>query len=234
MRYRFRGRRISERDGERIMDVLLCFWASLARELDKPPGWARGWARMIVPVLADARDDAWWLARERRASRRRKGNGWNPDAAANHWGIHEHQLDECFGPNKRRRCGLVSVERPPEVRAEEKRERDKARKRAKAKRPRAVYEAESASRLKPWKAFGIERRAWERRGKPAPPQAETTTQVGSVASPEREYATHLRRPRPTAAKEGRSRREAVSPGHGVTTTAGADRRAGRTETRTSP
>ena len=105
----------------------------------------------------------------------------------------------------------MSVERPPEVRAEEKRERDKARKRAKAKRPRAVYEAESASRLKPWKAFGIERRAWERRGKPAPPQAETTTQVGSVASPEREYATHLRRPRPTAAKEGRSRREAVSP-----------------------
>src|SRR4051794_23813377 len=129
VRYRFRGRRISERDGERIMDVLLCFWASLARELDKPPGWARGWACMIVPVLADARDDAWWLARERRASRRRKGNGWKPDAAAKHWGIREHQLDECFGPNKRRRCGLVSIDRPPEVRAEEKREMDRARKR---------------------------------------------------------------------------------------------------------
>ena len=83
-----------------IMDVLLCFWASVARELGKQPGWARGWARMIVPVLADERDDAWWLARERRASRRRKGNGWNPDAAANHWGIHEHQLDECFGPRQ--------------------------------------------------------------------------------------------------------------------------------------
>lgn len=35
--------------------------------------------------------------------------------------------------------------------------------------PRAEYEANSASRTKPWEAFGISERTWRRRGKPTPP-----------------------------------------------------------------
>jgi hypothetical protein len=38
--------------------------------------------------------------------------------------------------------------------------------RAQGIRPRAVYEATSASRTKPWEAQGISRRTWERRGRP--------------------------------------------------------------------
>ena len=38
--------------------------------------------------------------------------------------------------------------------------------RAQGIRPRAVYEATSASRTKPWQAQGISRRTWERRGRP--------------------------------------------------------------------
>src|SRR4051794_10663580 len=107
-RYRADGGRCVTDDGEMIVDVLLCFWAPLARELDKPPGWARAWAWMVVPVLAAERDDAWWFARERQASRRRKGDGWKPDAVAERWLIREWELIACFGEDHRRRCGLVS------------------------------------------------------------------------------------------------------------------------------
>ena len=77
-RYRADGGRCVTDDGEMIVDVLLCFWASVARELGRQPGWARAWASIIVPVLAAEHDDRWWLARERRALRRRKGCGWTP------------------------------------------------------------------------------------------------------------------------------------------------------------
>jgi hypothetical protein len=209
-RYRADGGRCVTDDGEMIMDVLLCFWASVARELGMQPSWARTWAWIIVPVLAAEHDDRWWLARERRALRRRKGCGWKPDDVARHWLIRERELIACFGEDHRRRCGLVSKCRPPEVRAADRKAKDKARKVGKGGRtPRAEYEAESASRLEPWKAFGIKRRAWERRGKPTPPEA--TTQVCPQHSPVRDKRTHLRRPRLTSAKEGLSSREAVSP-----------------------
>jgi hypothetical protein len=50
-----------------------------------------------------------------------------------------------------------------------------ARRKARARMPRAVYLAGCASRSKPWEAFGISRRTWERRGKPV-------SQVSPVAS----------------------------------------------------
>ncbi len=40
-RYRADGGRCLTDDGEMIIDVLLCFWASVARELGMQPGWAR-------------------------------------------------------------------------------------------------------------------------------------------------------------------------------------------------
>ena len=50
---------------------------------------------------------------------------------------------------------------------------EEARRRAAGAKPREQYLAAAVSRTKPWEAFGIKRRAWERRGKPMPP----TTQV---------------------------------------------------------
>ena len=192
-RYRADGGRCVTDDGEMIVDVLLCFWASVARELGMQPGWARAWASIIVPVLADEHDDRWWLARERRALRRRKGCGWKPDAVAEHWLIREWELIACFGEDHRRRCGLVSRDRPPEVRAAERKAKDKARKVGKGgSTPRRQWLDNSAARTKPWEAFGIGRRAWERRGKPAPPQPEATTQVCPQHSPVRDMRTHLR------------------------------------------
>ena len=88
-RYRDDGGGCVTDDGEMIADVLLCFWASVARELGRQPGWARAWAWDPRPALAAEHDDRWWLARERRALRRRKGCGWKPDAVAEHWLIRE-------------------------------------------------------------------------------------------------------------------------------------------------
>lgn len=55
-------------------------------------------------------------------------------------------------------------------RAARRKERDRIakaqRRRAKGAKLRVQYEAESASRTKPWEAFGICRRTWEARGKP--------------------------------------------------------------------
>jgi hypothetical protein len=54
-------------------------------------------------------------------------------------------------------------------RKEKRRLAAQARRRANGSKPRE----QSFSRTKPWEAFGIKRRAWERRGKPAP----VTTQI---------------------------------------------------------
>ena len=209
-RYRADGGRCVTDDGEMIVDVLLCFWASVARELSMQPGWARTWAWIVVPVLADEHDDSWWLARERRALRRRKGCGWKPDAVAEHWLIREYELIACFGEDHRRRCGLVSRDRPPEVRAADRKAKDKARKVGKGgSTPRAEYEAKSASRLEPWKAAGFNcRRTWERHGKPS-----SAPRVASVSTtlPCKGYADTLATPRLTSAKKGLPSADAVFP-----------------------
>jgi hypothetical protein len=48
-------------------------------------------------------------------------------------------------------------------RRERKRERDTARRRGRGAKPRAVYEANSVNRAKPWLALGISRATWFRR-----------------------------------------------------------------------
>ncbi|EJC79212.1 hypothetical protein Rleg4DRAFT_0803 [Rhizobium leguminosarum bv. trifolii WSM2297] len=66
---------------------------------------------------------------------------------------------------------------------EKRRQRDRSRKdeqrRAAGARPRADYLANSFSQARPWEAFGISRRTWERRGKPMP-EAETISDCGSM------------------------------------------------------
>ncbi len=58
-----------------------------------------------------------------------------------------------------------------------RREKETADRRAAGVRPRAEYEAQSASQTKPWERFGISRRTWERRGKPQPECTNTVSQV---------------------------------------------------------
>jgi len=66
---------------------------------------------------------------------------------------------------------------------EKRRQRDRNRKdeqrRAAGALARADYLANSFSQARPWEAFGISRRTWERRGKPMP-QAEAISDGGSI------------------------------------------------------
>jgi hypothetical protein len=161
-------------DADTWLDALMPFWAQLSRERGDGPGWARERAREHFPRLVAEHDEAWWLAREA-LERPRRGNGWNADAIAQHIGIQEHWLEGCFGPNKCKRCGLVSMQRPWHVREAERGAQKAARRKAK-RTPRAEYEANSASRTRPWEAAGFKcRRTWERHGKP--PVASGVSQV---------------------------------------------------------
>ncbi|MBY5365896.1 hypothetical protein ACIPSK_03490 [Rhizobium sp. LARHSG275] len=67
---------------------------------------------------------------------------------------------------------------------EKRRQRDRSRKeeqrRAVGARSRADYLAHSLSAARPWEAFGISRRTWERRGKPMPDPA-TISDCGSIS-----------------------------------------------------
>lgn len=71
-------------------------------------------------------------------------------------------------------CSIRTIEATDESKTERlarlhaaKLVRDRERQRTlKARKPRALYEAQSLSQTKPWEAFGISRRQWERRGKP--------------------------------------------------------------------
>lgn len=96
------------------------------------------------------------------------------------WAVHEALSLETIG----------AVDKPQAVIAAErmaalarKRERDRRwRQRKRRGKPRAQYEAESLSQTRPWEAFGIKRRQWERRGKPLPPKADDAS-VSSLILP---------------------------------------------------
>jgi hypothetical protein len=53
-------------------------------------------------------------------------------------------------------------------RRQHKRQRKEAIRRAAGAKPRAIYEATSISRNKPWEALGMSRASWYRTGKPNP------------------------------------------------------------------
>ena len=65
--------------------------------------------------------------------------------------------------------------------AERHRKRDEARRRAAGAVDRATYEANSASRQKPWEALGMSRASWYRAGKPTP-AVETGSSVLQAAA----------------------------------------------------
>jgi hypothetical protein len=76
------------------------------------------------------------------AGQRRKGDGWTADRIAAHLNIREADLDACFGPDKRQRCGLVSIERPKHVRDKEREAAKSARKKAR-RTCRTKYQAQA-------------------------------------------------------------------------------------------
>ncbi|BFN29777.1 replication protein [Pseudomonas aeruginosa] len=69
---------------------------------------------------------------------------------------------------------------------ERDRERHTARRRAAGAVDRATYEANSASRQKPWEALGMSRRSWYRAGKPDPSENGTSPTVLQVAADQQE------------------------------------------------
>lgn len=58
----------------------------------------------------------------------------------------------------------------------------RAKRRSQGMKPRAQYLTESLSRTRPWEAFGIKRRAWERRGKPMPPDHDASLSPSILSS----------------------------------------------------
>jgi hypothetical protein len=80
--------------------------------------------------------------------------------------------------------GAIDVPRAARLarREEKKKARRKAARRASGMRPREEYETTSASRTRPWEAFGISRSTWERRGKPVPPSADESVTPSNLST----------------------------------------------------
>jgi hypothetical protein len=106
--------------------------------------------------------------------------------------------------SERQRLGLTTIgadDRTKKQRAQDRKDRDRANKAEARKRAGARPRDESASRTKPWEAFGWSRSTWDRRGKPAYSQAdENSSTAGDVVSytSGRTNFRHGRHPTPIA------------------------------------
>jgi len=87
---------------------------------------------------------------------------WSADALGAEIGLLDDAVRTLLGI---RTIGAVDVPKAEREkrRAQRKAETKRAKRRAAGSKPRAVYEAESLSRTKPWEAEGISRSTWERR-----------------------------------------------------------------------
>lgn len=67
--------------------------------------------------------------------------------------------------------GAIDVDKAQrlERRKQKDRERKERRRRTDGAKPRAQYEAQSLSRIKPWEVLGMKRAKWYRMGRPSPP-----------------------------------------------------------------
>jgi hypothetical protein len=93
---------------------------------------------------------------------------WNAEALGRLLGLRD---------TERQRLGIRTIRASDVSGAERKRRRRESQRRSQQHLrrahgvvPREVYEARSASRLKPWEYFGVSRSTWRRRGKPIPEQ----------------------------------------------------------------
>lgn len=152
-------------DGEFILDVVMPLLVQIDREQEKPDGWIVREAKAILPRLPWS-DEA-WVARE--ISRAKKAKGMTADMIAERLPIRtERDLDDCFGTDKRKRSGLVSLQRPKRIRTTERKAYRATWMKAKRKAQGVTPREQSASRTKPWIAAGFKtRRTWERHGKPS-------------------------------------------------------------------
>src|SRR4051812_44843384 len=103
-----------------FIDVAARFLAQHARETGQPYDWLRRWASHHTPELCEQWSELDFARKEFEAGKRRKGSGVTPDDMAQIFDIREYRLEECFGLNRRKRGGLVSVERPKAVREAER------------------------------------------------------------------------------------------------------------------
>jgi hypothetical protein len=152
------------------LDAVLPLLVQISKEKGHPAGWVRRMADEMFPRMDCCPE--WWDEQIEEAS---LPVGIKVDTIAKRLGIKEIELDRCFGPNRRKRCGLVSVDRPKKIRAKERKEEKMLQR---FFRRDCMPQSQSMSRDKPWCYFGISRATFYRRLKednlPFYSQAETT------------------------------------------------------------
>lgn len=152
------------------LDGVLPLLVQVSKEKGHPDGWVRCMTVEMFPAMDCCSE--WWDEQIEEAS---LPVSIKVDTIAKRLGIKEIELDRCFGPNRRKRCGLVSVDRPKKIRARERKE-EKVLQRF--FRRACMPQSQSISRDKPWCYFGISRATFYRRLKkdnlPFYSQAETT------------------------------------------------------------
>jgi hypothetical protein len=99
---------------------------------------------------------------------------------------------------------IGSYQTPKAERIKRRKEKDRlaaqARRRANGSKPRE----QALSRTKPWEAFGIKRRAWERRGKPTPTATTQIRRQYSSLRPSDEFASSSTAPPAARARSARN------------------------------
>jgi hypothetical protein len=136
------------------IDAVLPLLVQVSKEKGHPPGWVRQMADEIFPRMDCCPE--WWDEQIEEAS---KPVGIKVDTIAKRLGIKEIELDRCFGPNRRKRGGIVSMDRPKRIRAKERKEEKVLQRfsRRGGQPHRLTVEKE-----KPWCLFGISRRTYYR------------------------------------------------------------------------
>lgn len=139
------------------LDGVLPLIVQISKEKGHPAGWVRRMADEMFPKMDCCPE--WWDEQIEEAS---LPVGIKVDTIAKRLGIKEIELDRCFGPDRRKRCGLVSVDRPKKIRAKERAE-EKATQKAFKRSPHRFShtgDIRSIEKAEPWEREGICRRMW--------------------------------------------------------------------------
>jgi hypothetical protein len=139
------------------LDGVLPLLVQISKEKGHPAEWVRRMADEMFPRMDCCRE--WWDEQIDEAS---LPVGIKVDTIAKRLGIKETELDRCFGTDRRKRCGLVSVDRPKKIRANERAEEKATQKAFKRSPHRFSHSGDirSIEKAEPWEREGISRRMW--------------------------------------------------------------------------
>lgn len=139
------------------IDAVLPLLVQISKEKGHPPEWVRRMADEMFQGIDCCPE--WWDEQIEEAS---LPVGIKVDTIAKRLGIKEIELDRCFGPDRRKRGGIVSMDRPKKIRAKERAE-EKATQKAFKRSPHRFShtgEIQSIEKAEPWERAGISRRMW--------------------------------------------------------------------------